>query len=159
MSRACKDLRHPSFACAIERTIRSNRREKGEKKKRKKKKIDSVSMFQCSIARFFSTRDSRDSIHGSYVTRRTTRNAKLAIRNDEKRSGTGRNNLFVIVVYCENRRKFRESFRGKKSARISPPSPRQEMEKNQYLRRYDLCLQLFSSRFKKDGTVDENRTS
>lgn len=83
----------------------------------------------------------------------------IAIRNDEKRSETGRNNLFVIVVYCENRRKFRESFRGKKSARISPPSPRQEMEKNQYLRRYDLCLQLFSSRFKKDGTVDENRTS
>lgn len=42
----------------------------------------------------------------------------IAIRNDEKRSGTGRNNLFVIVIYCENRRKFRESFREKKSARI-----------------------------------------
>lgn len=44
----------------------------------------------------------------------------IAIRNDEKRSGTERNNLFVIVVYCENRRKFRESFRGKKSAFSAP---------------------------------------
>ena len=62
--------------------------------------------------------NSRDSMHGSYVTRKTERKA-IAIRNDEKKSVTGCNNLFVIyVVYARIDAKFRESFRGKKSAGI-----------------------------------------
>lgn len=61
-----------------ERFDRISEKRGRKRKERKKRYIDSVSMFQCSIARFFSTRDSRDSMHGSYVTRRTTRNAKLS---------------------------------------------------------------------------------
>lgn len=72
-------------------------RKGGEKYKEKKEKyIDSVSMFQCSIARFFSTRDSRGSMHGSYVTRRTTRNAKLS-RFEMTRRDRGRDVIISLL--------------------------------------------------------------
>lgn len=54
--------------------------EKGGEKENKEKK-DTLIPFRCFNARSHVSsrlRDSRDSMHGSYVTRRTTRNAKLS---------------------------------------------------------------------------------
>lgn len=111
----CSVASLPSFARTIMRMKDSIESVQGEREKNSFR--FNVSMLDRTV---LLDSNSRDSMHGSYVTRRRkTERKAIAIRNDEKKSVTGRNNLFVIyVVYARIDAKFRESFRGKKSAGI-----------------------------------------